>query len=316
MQECPQKYPHITIIGLGAIGTLVAAGLLEKKIDVTYLDSRSAHQASKELLLKIPQNEGVADVAFSDGNIIKNIHISEALDRSTNLYILTLKSYQNAEALKVLAPKIIPHIPLVILQNGMGNQETIAKILPNNPTVIAITAAGATREGNLVTYTSAGVVYYDRKYDLSHLNSNLLPWQPHPDIQKLQLQKLAVNAVINPLSAMFDLRNGELISYRKVIKEMLAEIYNVLIHKDSTLNLADIEKYTFDVILKTSNNISSMLSDIKHNRPTEVESILGYLLQQAEIHHVKVNLLNDLYVKIKKLEKTDDKSTYRRRQWM
>ena len=104
--------------------------------------------------------------------------------------------------------------------------------------------------------------------------------------EKMLLKKLVVNAVINPLTAILRIKNGELIEnphYFKLVKSLFAEI-------QECLHLQKPEHYFKNIITvceQTAQNKSSMLRDLEEKRPTEMEAILGYILEKAiekEIH--------------------------------
>lgn len=114
----------------------------------------------------------------------------------------------------------------------------------------------------------------------------------------VQLEKLAINAVINPLTVIFDCFNGELFNrppIRALIRELLAEISSVLLSviAASTTTLVDnsaaearfspkgLENIVKDAALKTAQNISSMRQDVRAGRMTEIDYINGYIVKRG-----------------------------------
>jgi 2-dehydropantoate 2-reductase len=94
--------------------------------------------------------------------------------------------------------------------------------------------------------------------------------------------KLAVNAVINPCTALNDVANGALAEppWQEQAEQATREVTQILKAAKQTL-VADTLASTIDrVIADTAHNTSSMLADIRAKRPTEHEAILGYLLEQ------------------------------------
>jgi 2-dehydropantoate 2-reductase len=133
----------------------------------------------------------------------------------------------------------------------------------------------------------------------SELQMNCILWR-----------KLAVNCVINPLTAIHNVKNGQLLDTKhqeqdiKVItKSILEEISRIailemteLIEKEmegdslaqvmlSSLSISSLEKFVFRVMLDTSDNISSMLQDVRANRVTEVQFLNGYMVSLGKAKH-------------------------------
>eukprot|EP01101_Sappina_pedata_P010036 TRINITY_DN6222_c0_g1_i1.p1 TRINITY_DN6222_c0_g1~~TRINITY_DN6222_c0_g1_i1.p1 ORF type:complete len:1151 (+),score=340.18 TRINITY_DN6222_c0_g1_i1:26-3454(+) len=98
--------------------------------------------------------------------------------------------------------------------------------------------------------------------------------------------KLITNAVINPLTAIFNVKNGEIAAnsdFRPLISHMLEEIIAVArssnIQLDKTVT-SPIEK-VLETARATGENTSSMLSDLLRGSPTEISFINGYLVDRA-----------------------------------
>jgi 2-dehydropantoate 2-reductase len=97
------------------------------------------------------------------------------------------------------------------------------------------------------------------------------------------LRKLLVNAVINPLTAILRIRNGELIesTFRMdVMKSLFRETFDIL----SAYGLTD-EQALWDTVVRvcsaTRLNESSMLQDVTAHKPTEVDYINGAICRMA-----------------------------------
>lgn len=124
----------------------------------------------------------------------------------------------------------------------------------------------------------------------------------------IQLQKLAVNAVINPLSAIFACRNGALFENPRIqplMDILIAEISAILTGIVSTLALSNfgpsnrpseqdlrewekaretfgypaLRKQVWDVGEMVKENVSSMRQDVLAGRQTEIEYINGFLVR-------------------------------------
>jgi len=114
------------------------------------------------------------------------------------------------------------------------------------------------------------------------------------ELLQLQLEKLAVNSVLNPLTALLDARNGSILhnfSLTRTMRLLLAETSLVIRSLPELQNIPNIhtrfsaqrlETLVVSVANTTRDNISSMLADVRAGRQTEVEYINGYIVKRGE----------------------------------
>ena len=99
--------------------------------------------------------------------------------------------------------------------------------------------------------------------------------------EEMLLKKLVVNAVINPLTSILQIKNGELIEnphYFQIVKSLFTEI-------QECLHLQKPEHYFNNIIMvceQTAKNKSSMLWDLEEKRPTEIEAILRVYSRKSD----------------------------------
>lgn len=123
----------------------------------------------------------------------------------------------------------------------------------------------------------------------------------------LQLEKLVINMIINPLTAILRVRNGELFSdpqdvISKLMDVLLDETSHVLqalvqhesskeILHDSTMNTEDLTRRLSTQNLrqmlhrvgdKVKHNKSSMFQDVEAGKQTEIKEFNGWLVETAE----------------------------------
>ncbi|OJD37410.1 2-dehydropantoate 2-reductase [Diplodia corticola] len=114
------------------------------------------------------------------------------------------------------------------------------------------------------------------------------------DLLCAQLEKLAVNCLINPITALIDVRNGALLHnfhFTRVMRLLLSEISLVIRslpelqgmpNLDSRFATSRLETMAMAVADKTRENISSMLADTRRGLHTEVDYINGYIVKRGE----------------------------------
>ncbi|MFD1038770.1 2-dehydropantoate 2-reductase [Virgibacillus byunsanensis] len=262
----------IGIIGGGAIGLLVSS-YLSSVHDVTIYVRRPEQ---REELIK----DGIHVTNSSKVNCVRSLTIDE-MNKEDCLIICT-KQQQVQDVLQHIHNKN-NHSFLIFLQNGMGHIDLLKKI--GQPVLVGIVEHGALKlDDHTVQHTgngmiklaafSKGILDIDRL--VFELNQPEFPVVAVDGWRKLLHGKLIVNAVINPLTAMFGVRNGDIIAnpyIYELAKALCRETARVL-----ELDFPEQLQCVTAVISNTSENVSSMLKDIQAPRQTEIDAITGYIL--------------------------------------
>ncbi len=288
----------VAIIGLGAVGKIVCAGLLDAGIKCFFIDNRS-----------IEQNRIIKYTVETPEHSLSTITISQLpLNIIPDLVILCTKTYQSISALQGINELLPSNVPILILQNGCGNKEMLQQFLPN-PLYLATTTLGALKSSSKTIHTGKGFVYYESTINLKKCSSYRVPWIKANNIQEQLLIKLAINSVINPLTALLDIKNGEILEIFESVIPLVHEIYCIISEHLLETTESDLLNKIKEVASATANNYSSMHEDLKYGRRTEINAILGYLIKKAKKQHFNCCLINKLFQQInereKKYESTD-----------
>lgn len=211
-------------------------------------------------------------------------------------YLLALKQTDlTRDAIDRIAKLIVttPGRPsLVCLQNGTGHLEKLAEAAAGRFAICnAVTSVGAKREDiRSVRYTGHGSIYLEGSTDavrqkmlLDSLVRAGFDASLSNDIHNRVYQKLLINAIINPLTAIFDMTNGELPAHprrRSLMKALHDETVSILEAAGMT-EWPDSWSGVLGVCERTSRNVSSMLADVRAGRRTEIDSINGAIVRLA-----------------------------------
>ena len=116
------------------------------------------------------------------------------------------------------------------------------------------------------------------------------------DIEKMQLYKLAINSVVNPVTGIFKVNNGDALTGKpgEKIIELIRIVFPFFKKRDVFNSEEDFFQAVKKIAEKTSKNKNSMLMDVLSDRPTEIEQIL--LPIQNE---VKSKVLEEIIKKLK-----------------
>lgn len=292
----------IGIIGAGSIG-LLFAGYLAKNNDVTVFP-RTKEQA--QLITK----KGVTVIdKNSNWNIkVRGTNKTSEL-RNQDLIIIAVKQYDLDNV--ILHEDILPQIPLLFLQNGMSHL-SILKNLKNDDIYLGSVEHGALRISDTeVRHNGMGMtnvsVYKGSHQVLNTLlerNDATFPFHFTKDYEQTLTKKLIVNAMINPLTAILNVKNGELTTNNDFFHIFL-ELYKEIIPLFPLLNDKTMLNEVIGICKNTKENESSMLKDIKAGNKTEIDAIIGVILSRAEDNNVELPISWTLYQMIKGMERKE-----------
>jgi 2-dehydropantoate 2-reductase len=291
----------IGIIGLGAIGCLISSQL-----------------PANSKVLALPRNQNQKNIDFQLHTPTAHDIDSEGdsyqwpvwKDEKLDVLLVCCKASQSIQALQQWQVAISSETQIVLLQNGLGQHQLIAKAFPQNTLFAASTTEGAFRSRtNRVIHAGIGQTQWGQyngtktpfKLPLGLLKGKHF-WSDN--IKQVLLDKLAINAVINPLTVKYQCKNGELLTQPDAYIELKAlceetECFLKKAHWSISFNL--LEK-TQLIAQLTANNYSSMLQDIRNKRFTEIDFINGYLLNEAIIKGINLPISKSLIKHVKSYE--------------
>ena len=282
---------HIGIMSQGAIASILAWRLQNLDLPYCVLSKRPLHPVQIETL------EGKADIVLPPGC---NGKIPDVL-------LVPLKAWQVMTALEPLAAELRQtNTVIALMHNGMGVAEQVHALLPDNPLLAITTRCGALRvESQRIRLTGIGLtqagavanISEPHMAQLTELFSRLLPpfeWQQ--DINQVLWDKLAINAVINPLSALYQCKNGELLQPRFDLlhEQLAAEIAAVMDTAGVSRSAAQLLASIRAVEQATAQNYSSMNRDVAAGKPTEIDFINGFIKQKGAATGIATPLNNEL----------------------
>ncbi|WP_027088335.1 ketopantoate reductase family protein [Cohnella panacarvi] len=272
------------IVGGGSLGLLLAGKLAAAGSEVTVV-TRSSEQARKL------SEDGITieDVATGAPNVTAKVRAAswEGAPVADGLTILTVKQTALTPEFVVRLAAIVPSGGEVALfQNGIGHAEKLRAALPDRKIMLAVTTEGAKRDGpTTVRHTGRG----DTRIGESGLLERSLVQAGFSVIlsNKLEsdvMRKLLVNAVINPLTALLRIRNGQLPTSRERL-ELMRSLFDETFEIVQARGFAEERETMWQAVLavceNTKHNESSMLQDVAAGRETEIEAINGSVCRLA-----------------------------------
>ncbi|MAY41150.1 MAG: 2-dehydropantoate 2-reductase [Oceanospirillaceae bacterium] len=289
------------ILGAGSIGCLWACHLTESGYPVSLIlrNQQRLTQFSEKSGIQIGNDFFAVSAELADGPL------------PIQQLLVTTKAIDTIDAFNSIRERVADNARVVVLQNGMGSQQWIKAQLPNADVTWASTTDGAWLKSPFsLVHAGKGFTRIgspDTNYPwLMSLDNGFLNVEIDDDISGTLWRKLAINCAINPLTAVHQCKNGDLIKNPDYLATMAAICREVeLVAEAEGLRLFEgpLIEQACQVAELTADNFSSMLQDIRHQRTTEISHITGYLCDLAKQHHLRIPT-NQLY--LRKIEKIQD----------
>ena len=240
--------------------------------------------------------------------------------------IVTTKAYATAKAVKNYAHRLTKDSTILFLQNGLGVLDEVNELCFPDPTerpryMVGVNSHGLKKRQVYfdVTHAGEGTIalgimpqpFLSGVESMQSLQSASASSQyllrvmtrtpvfvavgfPPTDLYQLQLDKLAINSIINPITALLNVKNGafnETFHLTRVLRLLLSETCHVfkslpelknVPNVKMRYNTARVEQKVWEVTRATAENDSSMLQDVRTTNYTEINYINGYIVRRGE----------------------------------
>ncbi|WP_438298606.1 ketopantoate reductase family protein [Sporosarcina sp. FA15] len=272
---------EVIIAGAGSIGLLLGSFLSEAGIDVTFYVRR---EEQAELI----RAKGIQRINQDNTTDVLRVHATTDIRNlsATALWVVAVKYAGLRDLLSEMQETHIIN-PVLFVQNGIGHLELVKSCeLPH--VAFATVEHGARRiDDRTVSHNGVGMVTIatahgdDSLFDLiGQVHSDIFPIRRHSDAEQILLRKVLINCMINPLTAILKVENGELLTNDyclTLFNALYEELLDAFPEMQSILSYEDVA----DVCRKTARNRSSMLVDRLAGRPMEIETIVTAVIRKA-----------------------------------
>jgi 2-dehydropantoate 2-reductase len=247
---------------------------------------------------------------------IPAFHLPEETGPADHILVF-VKSYQTARAADqahFYAGENSALKSVLTLQNGAGNLEQLADSVGESRAFLGITtqAARMIRPGIVEDAGPGPLILADRPGLEKPLREMVRLYRAagfevriSGEVPSLVWGKLAVNAGINPLTAILNVPNGLLAEkpeYREWMIALALEAETVAAAMGIRLPFPDTALQLLTVAKDTARNQSSMLTDVLRGAPTEIDAITGEVIRKGDELGVETPLNRIVYQLVRKIE--------------
>lgn len=297
---------NVVVIGAGAVGQLLASFLAQAQMHVT-LVVRRQEQADQLALGHLKRIN--LDGSETMQPIVSTVNLKSL--PQPDLIVIAVKYGQLPNIYQQLTD-LPQEVPLLFVQNGLAHFDEALRLPQHTIAFSSVSFGAQTIDGATVRHRGVGsmkiaIVRGDNCVfnKLLHLGNALLPIELVDDAEQMLFEKAVLNCLINPLTAVLQIKNGDLLA-NKQAHLLMHTIYQELSEAFRIERSIPFSAVTA-VCEKTAANTSSMLADRLRGRKSEVESIVGVVLQKALAKGYPLPTLRTLYHQVLALEESGER---------
>ncbi|PHN19658.1 putative 2-dehydropantoate 2-reductase [Pseudomonas sp. ICMP 460] len=287
------------ILGAGSLGTLWATRLARAGVPVRLILRDHARLASYQA------GNGLTLVEHGIEHTYPVIGETPDSPEPIQRLLVACKAYDAQSAIAQLQQRLAADAELILLQNGLGSQDAVAAQVPQARSIVASSTEGAFREGDWrVVFAGHGYTWLGDTGQptpplwLDDLHAAGIPHEWSSEILTRLWRKLALNCAINPLTVLYQCRNGGLQDHQCEVATLCAELAELLECCGQPAAAQALHSEVQRVIQATASNYSSMYQDVANARRTEISYLLGYACQAAARHQLVLPHLQQLQARL------------------
>ncbi len=293
------------IIGTGALGGFYGAKLQRAGLDVHFLVNNDYEQV-KQSGLRIESING--DFELRSVNAYNKSSQMPACD----VIVVCLKTTHNQILATILPELLKPDSVVLVLQNGLGTEAEVAKILPHQPILGGLCficsnkiAPGHIRHLDYGEIKLGGYADGYRAVGISPMMTQIatdfrtagIPISLCDHLLLARWQKLVWNIPYNGLSVVLNASTDRLMANphtNQLVQQLMGEVQLAASACDCQIDDEFIEMM-LDYTLKMKPYRTSMKIDYDEGRALEIAAMFGNPSQFAHDRHVRLPLIEMLY---------------------
>ncbi len=287
----------VAVVGPGAMGILYASRLQLSGVSTTLVDYRS------DRVKRLAKSGLVIEV---EGETLKaKPSFTTTTPTNQDLFIILTKAYSTGNL------KLPNNVPVLTLQNGLGNVETLCKSVGSSSVLAGTTTEASTLlEEGKIRHTASGTTVFGAWTSCAHELAEEVLTKAGFNVEitmspgQMIWEKTVMNAGINPLTAILGIPNGKLVESketRQLMRDLVVEAAKIASTEGYRFEYSLVEK-SEQICSDSATNISSMLQDVRAGRRTEIDAICGEILARGESASLSCPRTRVIYQIVKSME--------------
>lgn len=302
----------IAFSGIGGVGGYyggILAGFYEKSENIkVYFISRGENAETirqKGLQIKTPATTLI-------------VHPTLVTDKPSEIGIVdylfcTTKSYDLQENIRQLMPVIGPQTVIIPLLNGANITETIRQLLPHQEVWYGCVYIGArlTAPGLVTQFTERNKLWFGDPQGNTEKQKELLQILTDAHIEVLNPEdiinriwkKFFLISLSATLTSYYNQSIGEILKYHQDDYNRLGQELLAVAQGKGIILPEDITKQVITDQLKMPySSTTSMHTDFINGKPTELETLTGYVVKSGQELHIPTPIYEMMYQKLKSIQ--------------
>lgn len=278
----------VYIIGSGAIGKSLAVFLKAQGRNVTLI--KATEDDGKEQMVPI-------EVSMNDGSVMKHSVLLSSFSRQKQfdgVIVLANKAFGNTRIAEQLANKA-GQSPIVVMQNGLNVEETLVRKGLKNIFRCVLFSTSQSIDDTVIRFkpvspSPIGIVSGDDAFlpdIIEMLDTPHFPFEAVANIQPIIWKKVIANCVFNSICPLTETDNGIFHrdeNARSMAKDVIKECVDVANLVGIPLDVQEVIETVLRISKSSDGQLISTLQDIRHNRPTEIDSLNFAVANLASKH--------------------------------
>jgi 2-dehydropantoate 2-reductase len=302
---------RVAIVGAGAVGCYFGGMLAHAGVPVTLIGRASHIDAIRANGLFLQRKDFEEYIRVDASTEIRSV-------RKCTIVLLCVKTIDTETAAAAVAPHLGADSMVVSFQNGVDNVERIRRAtgIAAIPAVVYV-ACAMTGPGR-VTHNGRGDIVIGPRSVLTERISRLfeaarIPCRISENIDGELWTKLLMNCAYNAISAITHSRYRDLredVEIQNVMKELIREV--TAVGTAAGVALPGVEQ-----LIEAATRLgeamatatSSTEQDLTRGRPTEIDSLNGYIVRRGRELGVPTPVNATVYALVKLIERQSHKAT-------
>lgn len=301
------EWPRIAVVGAGAVGGYFGGMFAAAGAPVVMIGRKPFVDAVNENGLVIDRQE--ARDRIKVGATTEMNAVSDAA-----LVLFSVKSTETESAARQMEPHLGSDAIVVSMQNGVDNVERIRNATKISAIPAAVYVAVSVPEPGQVKHLARGDVIVGPPNEQTKQVAEIfgragIGCEISNNIEGEMWVKLLCNCALNAISALGQARYGQIAESTNARQLMQVIVNEVLaVAKAAKVNLPNINDIkagmaaAMEIATQMSGALSSTAQDLNRGRPTEIDSLNGYIARRGAELGVDVPVNQALFTLVKLAE--------------
>ncbi|HKC71988.1 MAG TPA: ketopantoate reductase family protein [Terriglobales bacterium] len=302
------EQPQVAVLGAGAVGCYFGGMLARAGTRVTLI----ARQARAKAI----QHEGLfIDAVHFQGQVPVTTSAEVSVVKSADVVLFCVKTVDTESAAQDLQPHLAPGALVISLQNGVDNVERIRSASGIEAIRAVVYVAAEMTSAARVKHSGRGdLILAAEPGRLAELQTIAglferagVPCRLSEQIEVEQWTKMVLNCAYNAISALARANYGAIAHnplVHQVMRQAIMEAVAVARAAGVPVNDVDMQAAGSKLGDAMSRATSSTAQDIVRGKPTEIDSLNGYITRRGKELGVPTPVNQTLHALVKLLEES------------